>query len=85
MIALPPAYVRRKKLAHGLKILVQDNVDRLVVRCLDAESLKEIDQDNSERYGVSESKRLKVISKKYRQTKVNQKYHGGPEWQNKKL
>ncbi len=81
MIAIPPAYVRRKKLAHGMKIVVQDCVDYLNVKCLDEKTLAEIQTDNKVRFNLFENKRLKIISKKYRETKINQKYKGGVKWQ----
>lgn len=80
MISLPPAFIRRKKLAHGIKILLQDNIDTITIKLLSEETLKEIDIDNKQRFNLSENKRLKIISKTYRQEKINNKKVESPKW-----
>jgi hypothetical protein len=84
MVALPPPFLRRKKLAHGQKIVIQDCVDFLNVKCIDEKTMQEIDLDNKQRYNLYETKRLKIISKTYRQQKINRDKHGGVKWQNAK-
>jgi hypothetical protein len=61
-------------------------VDHVNVKCLDNNTLAEIEADNKVRSNLFENKRLKVINKTYRETKTNQTYKkGGPKWQNKKM
>ena len=84
MVTVPPAFVRRKKLAHGIKIVVQDCVDYLLVKCLDEKTIQEIQLDNKQHYNLSERKRLKIISKTYRQKQIDQQSKGSVKWLSKK-
>ncbi len=85
VVALPPQYVRRKKLAHGMKIVVQDCVDYLNVKCLDEKTMQELQLEDKQRFNLFENKRLKLISKTYRLKKIEDQYKGGPKWQNAKF
>jgi len=85
VVALPPQFVRRKKLAYGMKIVVQDCVDFLNVKCIDEKTMKEIELDNKQRFNLYENKRLKIISKTYRLKGIENKYKVGVKWQNAKI
>ena len=83
VVALPLDYIRRKKLAHGVKILVEDCGEQLVISCLTEDKLRLIHEDAQHLYRVSESKRLKVLQSRYRHEKIDQKTKGGPTWLSK--
>lgn len=85
VVALPPAFVRRKKLAQGLKIVMMDEMDYITIKCLDEKTLAELDLENKQRYNLVETNRVRILSKKYRQTKINKQYGSKVKWQNAKM
>lgn len=84
VIAIPPAFMRRKKIVSGVKLLVQDEGDYIVLKTINEDTLNEIRQDERAMYLNEELKRVKVLSWKYREKEINKQTKGVVTWKKKK-
>lgn len=84
VVAIPPPFMRRKKLAFGMKLLVIDGGDTLTVKTINEQTLKELMEDEQRKYTTNELKRLKILSRTYREQKIDKQTKEKVKWQSKK-
>jgi hypothetical protein len=81
VIALPPYFIRRKRLASGLRMVIVDAADHLELWPLTNEMLEKINLESKQRANLVEVERLTKVSKKVREKHTQPNKTRGAKWE----
>ena len=81
VLAIPPPFLRRKNITYGNKMLVRDEGDTIIIRCLDETALAQIRDDEKLKYRTNQKMQLKIQRLEIKQKKIDKMSKEKVKWQ----